>query len=152
MANFGVNHPIQVYQKLIHLNHNMIHMYQKLVHMYHLLVHKEGDMYQALFGNRVAEFCLLYIANYGQGHIRGIARTFGISPGQVRLQLERLESGGILVNQFAGRTKLFRINPRLAIKVELTALLEKTLALVSEEDNEKYFRERRRPRRTGKSL
>lgn len=127
-------------------------MYQEIVHMYQILVHKGAGMYQALFGNRVAEFCLLYIANYGQGHIRGIAKTFGISPGQVRLQLERLEAGGILVNQFAGRTKLFRINPRLAIKAELTEMLEKILALVPDEDNEKYFRERRRPRRTGKSL
>jgi len=109
-------------------------------------------MYQALFGNKVAEACLLYIVNYGEGYIRGIAKTFTISPRQVQLQLERLETGGILVSQFSGNIKIFRLNPRLAIKAELTTLVEKMLALMPEADTEKYFRERRRPRRTGKQL
>lgn len=109
-------------------------------------------MYKALFGNDVAERCLLYIVNYGQGHIRGIAGTFDLSPGQVRPQLEKLEAGGILVSQFSGNTKNFRINPRLAIRVELTAMLEKMLTLMPEAETEQYFRARRRPRRTGKAL
>lgn len=109
-------------------------------------------MYKALFGNDVAEQCLLYIVNYGEGHIRGIARTFDISPGQVQPQLEKLEANGILVSQFSGNTKNFRINPRLAIKAELTELMEKILTLLPEEETEKYFRDRRRPRRTGKAL
>ncbi|MBX9880106.1 MAG: winged helix-turn-helix domain-containing protein, partial [Candidatus Obscuribacterales bacterium] len=85
-------------------------------------------MYKALFGSDVAEQCLLYIGNYGEGYINGIANTFDLSKGQVQRQLEKLESGGILVSQFSGNTKLFRINPRLAIKNELTALIEKMLA------------------------
>jgi hypothetical protein len=109
-------------------------------------------MYKALFGNNVAEQCLLYIVNYGEGHIRGIASAFELSPAQVQLQLQKLEAGGILVSQFSGNTKNYRINPRLAIREELVALLEKMLTLVPEEDTEKYFRERRRPRRTGKAL
>ena len=109
-------------------------------------------MYKALFGNNVVEQCLLYIVNYGEGHINGIAKTFGTSPGQVQRQLEKLEAGGILVSQFSGNTKNFRINPRLAVKAELTALVEKMLTLVPESETEKYFRERRRPRRTGKKL
>lgn len=109
-------------------------------------------MYKALFGNAVAEQCLLYIVNYGEGHIRGIATTFDVSPGQVKPQLEKLEAEGILVSQFTGNTKNFRINPRLAIRVELVSLIEKMLALMPAEDTEKFFRERRRPRRTGKAL
>jgi hypothetical protein len=109
-------------------------------------------MYKELFGNRVAELCLLYIVNYGEGHIRGIARTFEIAPRQIQLQLEKLEAGGILVSQFSGNTKNFSINPRLAIRTELTALLEKILSLLPEDETQKYFRERRRPRRTGKDL
>jgi hypothetical protein len=113
---------------------------------------REFKMYEALFGNRVVEFCLLYIVNYGEGHINGIARTFGVSPGQVQRMLEKLEDDGILINQFSGNTKNFRINPRLAIKDELTALIEKILSLMPEEETETYFRQRRRPRRTGKKL
>ena len=109
-------------------------------------------MYQALFGNKVAELCLMYIVNYGEGHINGIAKTFGVTPRQAKMQLEKLEAGGILISQFSGNTKNFRINPRLAIKTELTTLIEKMLTLVSESDTQKYFRERRRPRRTGKAL
>lgn len=109
-------------------------------------------MYSALFGNRVAELSLLYIQNYGEGHINGIARTFGLYPSQVQLQLNKLEADGILVSIFSGNTKNFRINPRLAIKTDLTALLERILELVPASDTERFFRERRRPRRTGKEL
>ena len=108
-------------------------------------------MYNTLFGNNVAKFCLLYIANYGEGHINGIAKTFEVSPSQVQRQLEKLEREGILVSQFSGNTKNFRINPRLGIRVELTALIEKMLALLPASESEQYFRQRRRPRRTGKA-
>jgi hypothetical protein len=109
-------------------------------------------MYKALFGSEVAEFCLLYIVNYGEGYIRGIAAAFGVSPGQVQAQLEKLEAGGLLVSQFVGSTKVFKINPRLAIRKELIAMMEKILTLFPEEETERYFRARRRPRRTGKEL
>ena len=109
-------------------------------------------MYKTLFGNNVAKLCLLYIANYGEGYINGIAKAFSISPGQVQRQLEKLEREGILISQFSGNTKNFRINPRLAIREELKALLEKMLTLMPEAETKKYFRERRRPRRTGKKL
>lgn len=109
-------------------------------------------MIEALFGNRVAEKCLLYIANYGEGYINGIAKTFGISTSQVKKQLERLEAGGILVNQMSGNTKMFKINPRLFCKKELQMLLEKTLMCLPEKEIKKYYRQRTRPRRTGKEL
>jgi DNA-binding transcriptional ArsR family regulator len=109
-------------------------------------------MYKALFGSEVAETCLLYIANYGEGHINGIARTFDIRPKQVQVQLEKLEAGGILVSNFVGNMRTFRINPQLAIKAELTGLLERILAILPESETEKYFRERCRPRRRGKQL
>lgn len=110
------------------------------------------SLYRTLFGNEIAELCLLYIQNYGDGHIRGIANTFGVLPRRVQLQLEKLEADGILVSQFVGTTKRFKFNPRLAIKNELAALLERILELVPEEQTRQFFRERRRPRRTGKAL
>lgn len=109
-------------------------------------------MYEVLFGNKVAEKCLLYLANYGEGHINGIAKTFGISPSQVERQLKKLESGGILVNTIVGNTKVFSLNPRLGIRKELSALLEQILILLPPSETEKYYRERRRPRRSGKAL
>lgn len=109
-------------------------------------------MYQALFGNAVAEKVLLYIANYGDGYINKIAKVFNISPSQVQKQLVRLEAGGILVSRLTGNLRVFTLNPRLAIKKELLALLEKELDMMPKETTLKYYRERMRPRRTGKGL
>jgi DNA-binding MarR family transcriptional regulator len=106
---------------------------------------------ETLFGN-VAELCLLYIANYGEGHINGIAKTFGVRPNAVQRQLEKLEAAGILVNRRIGNIKAFSINPRFACRTELMDLLQKALTCLSEEETEQYFRQRRRPRRTGKEL
>lgn len=109
-------------------------------------------MYQTLFGNAVAEKVLLYITNYGEGYINKIAKVYGISPSQVQKQLVKLESGGILVSRMTGNLRVFTFNPRLAIKKELLALMEKELSLFSEEITKKFYRERTRPRRTGKEL
>lgn len=109
-------------------------------------------MYAAIFGNATAEKVLLFIANYGEGHTRSIATTFNLSTAQVYQQLIRLEKEGILVAKVSGRTKVFTFNPRLAIKKPLLHLLEQILLLVSPEDQKRYYRERSRPRKTGKSL
>lgn len=109
-------------------------------------------MLEALFGNRVAEKCLLYIDNYGEGYINGIAKTFDISTSQVKKQLQRLEAGGILVAQAKGNTKMFVFSPRLFCKKELSMLLERMLMTLPQSELEQYYRSRTRPRRTGKQL
>lgn len=107
-------------------------------------------MIESLVGNQTAERVLLYIVNYGEGHTSGIAETFGLPKSQVRNQIVKLESGGILVGRSVGNIRMFQINPRCPYKKELEALLEKVLGLLSESDRESYYRQRRRPRRTGK--
>lgn len=107
-------------------------------------------MIEALLGNRTVEKILLYIANYEEGYISGIAETYGISKSQVRKQLLRLEAGGILVARDKGNLRIFTINPRCLYKKELDSLLKKVLSLLPEEEIERYYRQRQRPRRTGK--
>lgn len=109
-------------------------------------------MLEALLGNRTAEKSLLYIVNYGEGYISGIAETFGLPKSQVRKQLLRLEAGGILVARDKGNLRIFTLNPRSLYKKELEALLTKILNLLPPEEIEKYYRQRQRPRRTGKPL
>lgn len=109
-------------------------------------------MLEALLGNQTAERVLLYIANYGEGHTSGIAETFQLSKSQVQKQLIRLEASGILVGRSIGNLRMFQVNPRYPLKKELEALLEKALSLLPESEIEKHFRQRRRPRRTGKEL
>lgn len=109
-------------------------------------------MIESLLGNQTAEKVLLYIINYGEGHTSGIAQTFELPKSQIRKQLMRLEAGGILVGRSVGNIRMFQINPRCPYRKELEAFLEKILSLVSKVDQEKYYRQRRRPRRTGKAL
>ena len=107
-------------------------------------------MLEALLGNATAEKVLLYIENYGEGYAQEIANTFNISLNLVQCQLQRLEIGGILSSVKKGNTRIFQWNPRCAFKDELTALFRKELSFLSNEDQEKYFRRRNRPRRSGK--
>ena len=109
-------------------------------------------MIESLLGNQTAEKVLLYIINYGEGHTSGIAQTFELPKSQIRKQLIRLEAGGVLVSRSVGNMRMFQINPRCSYRKELEAFLEKILSLVSKADQEKYYRQRRRPRRTGKAL
>jgi hypothetical protein len=109
-------------------------------------------MLEGLLGNRTVEKVLLYIANYGEGHTSGIAETFGLPKSQVRKQLLRLEAGGVLVGRSVGNLRMFEINSRCLYKKELELLLEKVLSFQSDYEKEKYYRQRRRPRRTGKKL
>ena len=109
-------------------------------------------MYAAIFGNATAEKVLLYIANYAEGHTRAISTAFGLSSSQVYQQLIRLEKEGVLVTKSVGRTKVFSFNPRLGVRKSLLALLEDILLMMPSDEKKKYFRERRRPRKTGKEL
>ena len=109
-------------------------------------------MIEALVGNGTAEKVLLYIANYKEGYISGIAETFGIPKSQVRKQLLRLENGGVLVACDKGNLRIYTFNPRCLYKKELESLLNKILNLISREEIETYYRQRQRPRRTGKKL
>ena len=109
-------------------------------------------MIEALVGNPTAEKVLLYIVNYGEGHTSGIAETFQLPKSQVRKQLLRLEHGGILVARNRGSVRSFSLNPRCLYRKELEALLQRVLHLLPRETLEQFYRERRRPRRTGKPL
>lgn len=107
-------------------------------------------MLQALFGSRVAEQALLFLANYGDGYPREIARTFDFNVSAVQGRLDRLERGGIVVSRLRGRTRIYTLNPRWAFRDELVALLQRALGAVSEREREQYFSARTRPRRRGK--
>lgn len=109
-------------------------------------------MIEALLGNSTAEKVLLYITNYGEGYISGIAETFNISKSQVSKQLLRLENGGILAARDKGSLRIYTFNPRCFYKDELEKLLRKILSQLPREEIERYYRQRQRPRRTGKRL
>ena len=105
-----------------------------------------------LFGNETAAKVLLYLENYGSGYPRAISETFELSISQVQRQLERFEREGVLASKLIGRTRLYSFNPRCFYRAELELLLKKAIERVPEPLQEKYFRNRSRPRRAGKPL
>lgn len=103
-----------------------------------------------LFGNTTREKVLLFLENYGDGNATEIARTFEVALTPVQNQLRILERAGVVVSQLKGKTRVFVWNPRYPYLRELRSLLQKVLTFVPEEEDEKYFLQRRRPRRSGK--
>ena len=108
-------------------------------------------MLKAVFGSAAAERTLLYLQNYGEGYAVGIARTFGLAPSQVSKQLTKFENAGLLVSRTVGRARVYYWNDRNPLVKDLRALLQATLELLPDEELQRYYRERRRPRRKGKA-
>jgi biotin operon repressor len=107
---------------------------------------------EAIVGGTAAERVLLYLQTYGEAYGREIATTFGLSLSQVQKQLQKLESGGILASRLAGRTRIYTWNPRNPLVPSVRALFQTALEALPPSQQQKYFRGRRRPRRSGKAL
>jgi hypothetical protein len=109
-------------------------------------------MIKDLVGGQASEAALMYLANYGEGYSQTVADTFGIRLSAVQRAFKKFEVAGVVVSRLKGRTRVFEWNPRYPLKKELLQLLEKALQLLPNEDTKRYFRQRMRPRRTGKRL
>ena len=109
-------------------------------------------MLSDLLGSKNRERVLQFILANTQGYAKEIADFYDSSVDPIQKQLERLELAGVLVSQTAGRTRLFRFNPRYPFREELTALLVKARSYYSPEEQERLTLRRKRPRRKGKPL
>lgn len=109
-------------------------------------------MIEIIVGNKTAEKVLLYMANYNECYAKGISTVFKVPLFSVQKQLLKFESGGILVSQLKGKTRMFYWNPRFPLRAELLVFLKRAIELLPESEQEKYFTARRRPRRTAKPL
>jgi len=109
-------------------------------------------MLECLLGSVGCERVLMFIFARDEGYAREIARFYNTDLDPVQKQLDKLESGGILVSRTAGRTRLYTFNPRYAFLDELRALMEKALTFYPEDVRDALVMSRRRPRRRGKPL
>lgn len=109
-------------------------------------------MLTALFGNKVIEKVLYYLAINTEGYPRGIATKLGLAVYAVQRQLQRLERGQIVHSRQIGRTRVYRISPLWPLKDELAALLDKAIKVQGRGEMALSYSERRRPRRPGKPL
>jgi hypothetical protein len=109
-------------------------------------------MLTPLLGTENSERTLIFILSRETGYAREIAQFYNASLYAIQKQLDKLETGGVLVSKTAGRTRLYQFNPRYPFLAELKALLEKALSFYPEEICENLIMNRRRPRERGKPL
>jgi len=107
-------------------------------------------MIEHILGSASSERALIFILARGKGYATEISRFFATDLSPIQKQLDKLESGGVLVSQTAGRTRLYEFNPRYPFLKELKALLDKALSFYPEEEQDRFLMNRRRPRRRGK--
>lgn len=109
-------------------------------------------MLEPLLGSANAERVLLFLLARDEGYASEIAAFFDTDLFGIQKQLDKLETGGLLVSRTAGRTRLYRFSPRYAFVKELKALLQKALSFYPPEERARLLVVRRRPRRRGKPL
>jgi len=68
------------------------------------------------------------------------------------VRLRRLEAEGVRLSRRVGNVRLFSFNERQATVRHLQRLLEAELELLAEVIQERFFRQRQRPRRSDKPL
>lgn len=109
-------------------------------------------MLEGLFGNPVIEKIFFTLLTFGDAYALGLAKTFNEPVNKFQQQLRRLEDNSVIVSRLMGRVRLYTFNPRYPFLKELKALIEKAVEFLPEEEMDKYYRKRTRPRRAGKPL
>jgi len=109
-----------------------------------------NSILEAVFGTAATAQCLLFIEAYGSGHASRIADTFEVAQTGIYRQLRRLEAEGVLVSRTVGRTRVFEFNSRNPTVRRLREFLAAELEALPEDEIMRYYRQRQRPRRTGK--
>lgn len=107
---------------------------------------------EAIFGSRSAVQALLFVEAYGSGHASRMATTYDVSVMGIQRQLKRFEAEGVMVSRRVGRTRIFEFNDRLPTVQNLRSFLSAELEQLPQKLIQQYYRQRQRPRRTGKEL
>ena len=102
-----------------------------------------------LFGSESAYRVLMYLENYSNGYASQIARTYDISLNQAQTQLKKFEEIGLLVSRVEGTTRMYYFK-KSPVSDALRIFLRSMLDVLPRSTIEKYYRQRRRPRRHGK--
>lgn len=109
-------------------------------------------MLQPILGSENIERVLVFIFARNEGYATEIARFFETDLYGIQNQLDKLETGSVMVSHLAGRTRLYTFNPRYPFLQELKSLLDKAFTFYPSDVRESLLMNRRRPRRRGKPL
>jgi len=103
------------------------------------------------FGGKTRTLVLVALSVLEESFPRELARVLEVPINGIQQAIKGLEADGIVSGRSAGRTRLFRLNPRYFALKELRAYLSR-LAESERELGKRVVALRRRPRRTGKPL
>lgn len=103
------------------------------------------------FGSPTRTRVLLGLELTGESYARELSRVLQVSLSVVQKALRSLELDGLVAARSAGRTRLYRIDPRYSAEKELRVLLRR-LAGSDDELQARLGSLRTRPRRGGKPL
>lgn len=103
------------------------------------------------FGGVTRTRALLSLYLLGESYARELSRLLGVGLSSVQLALRGLERDGLVAARSAGRTRMYRLDPRYFALEELRRYLAR-LAEPERELNAAVAAMRRRPRRSGKPL
>jgi len=103
------------------------------------------------FGSSARTRALLALRVLDESYARELARFLELNLSSVQKALGSLERDGLVAARAAGRTRLFRLNPRAPARRELERYLDRLLE-PQVELHAQAARLRRRPRRMGKPL
>ena len=104
---------------------------------------------KGLFGSESAYRVLMYLENYDHGYASQIAGTFDISLSQAQIQLKKFEELGLFVIRIEGTTRMYYFK-RSPVSDALRIFLREMLDVLPRPTIQKYYRQRRPPRRYGK--
>ena len=102
-----------------------------------------------LFGSESAYQVLMFLQNYEKGYASEIARTYRTPLNQIQNQLNKFEQLGILISRKEANARVFYFK-QSPVTDSLRQFLKDMLDLLPKSTLEKYYRDRRRPRRFGK--
>jgi hypothetical protein len=91
----------------------------------------------------------MYLENYENGYASQIAKTYGTSLNQIQNQLNKFEQLGLLVSRKEGTARVFYFK-RCPVTDSLRVFPSSMLEQLPKSTIQKYYRDRRRPRRHGK--
>lgn len=103
------------------------------------------------FGGQARTLVLLALSLLEESFPRELARLLDVPLNGVQQALRGLEVDGLVAARAAGRTRLYRLNPRYFARDELGEYL-KRLARAENDLVERTAKLRKRPRRAGKPL
>jgi len=103
------------------------------------------------FGGQTRTLVLLALSLLEESFPRELARLLEVPLNGVQQALRGLEIDGLVAARTAGRTRLYRLNPRYFARDELEEYLNR-LAGAEAELVERTAKLRKRPRRAGKPL